>query len=114
MSASVWLVSATGQAKSRTPSCQKATIGRGPSVREGAVMGKASFIPRKLLEQVVEVMLRSVAEPRTDGKARPPLKVLVFTPAATYHQPHRRLTPPPGVPHALPAPPARRLPCPPA
>jgi len=46
-------------------------------------MVKARFDARKLMEQAVEVMRRSVAEPRADGKANPRVGAVLWKPDGT-------------------------------
>jgi len=43
----------------------------------------AKLNPRKLMEQAVEVMRHSVAEPRTDGKASPKVGTVLWKPDGT-------------------------------
>jgi len=41
------------------------------------------FDPRKLMEQAVEVMRQSIAEPRADGKASPRVGAVLWKPDGT-------------------------------
>jgi ATP-dependent DNA helicase RecG len=45
---------------------------------------KAKFDPRKLMEQAVDVMQHSIAEPRADGKASPRVGAVLWKPGGTW------------------------------
>ena len=47
---------------------------------------KLSFDPRKLMEQAIEVMRRSVDEPRKDDKASPKVGVVLRKPDGTVEK----------------------------
>lgn len=46
-------------------------------------VGRTKFNPRKLMEQAIEVMRRSVPEPRTDGKVDPKVGAVLYKPDGT-------------------------------
>jgi ATP-dependent DNA helicase RecG len=52
-------------------------------------MARVKFNPRKLMERAIEVMLRSVAEPRSDGKASPRVGALLYRPDGTTDTAYR-------------------------
>jgi hypothetical protein len=45
--------------------------------------------PRKLMEQALEVMRRSIPEPRADGKANPSARAVLGTPDGTVEREYR-------------------------
>jgi hypothetical protein len=47
-------------------------------------MAKARVDARKLMEQAVEVMRQSIAEPRADGKASPRVGAVLWKPDGTW------------------------------
>lgn len=49
----------------------------------------AKFEPRKLMEQAIDVMRRSIPEPRTDGKANPSVGAVLWLPDGTIDTAYR-------------------------
>ncbi len=56
-----------------------AGAGRGADLGEGDVMAQRRFNPRAMMQKAIEVMLQSVSEPRTDGKASPRVGAVLVT-----------------------------------